>query len=115
MDSNKNEIWLEAARSPGDFAGVLEFDGETCYFYLCEIAGEDDRKIVEAIHVTSKKPDFGETDLEIRWSDNEAIVGLFIRSRLWAAFDTKSRSKYGGNYHSNALPVIPDRIAAVFN
>ena len=114
MNNSDNEIWLEASRSASDLAGVFEFDGETCYFYLYDMLRENYKKIVDSIHITSRKPDFGEEDLEIRWSHDETVVGLFVYSQLWAAFDIKSHSKYGGNYCSNAVPAIPSRVTAAF-
>jgi hypothetical protein len=72
-------------RSAGDLEGVFEFDGETGYFYLHKISGEPDRKIISAIHIISGAPDFNEDDITIRLSADERMVGLFVRSELWAA------------------------------
>lgn len=45
------DIFLDSARSKMDFAGVLEVDDETAYFYLCSIDGMGGSKIIESINV----------------------------------------------------------------
>ncbi len=107
-------MWVGMTRSAGDLEGVFEFDGETGYFYLYNLSGEQGQKIISAIHIISGVPDFDESDVGIRWSADEKVVGLFIRSRLWAAFDSKTSAKVGGNYHSPALPTIPPEISIAF-
>jgi len=115
MNQNKkNEMLVSKSRSAGDLAGVFEFDSETGYFYLYKVSGKEGQKVLEAIHITSKMPDFDEEDVEIRWSTDENFVGLFIHSQLWAVFDSKTTTKYGGNYERNALPKVLPEISKAF-
>jgi hypothetical protein len=109
---NKKEIWESATRSAGDLAGVFEFDGDTSYFYLYKNSGDSGQKVLEAIHIMSGSPDFNSEDIAIRWDRNETIVGLFIRSKLWAAFDCTTVMKHGGNYQPQAQPNIPSEISS---
>lgn len=109
-----NEIFKSSSRTTEDLAGVVEYDGETGYFYLYETKGDGGKKIVGAIHLLSGTPDFDEEDVTVRWDASETKVGLFIGDRLWAAFDGESRTKYGGNYRANAQPPIPPEIAEAF-
>jgi hypothetical protein len=112
--NNKTEMWVSLTRPAGDLAGIFESDSETGYFYLYKVSGEKCQKVIDAIHIISGMPDFEEEDIEVRWSTDENIVGLFIRSQLWAAFDSKTIKKYGGNYKRNTLPIIPPEISGVF-
>ncbi len=101
-------------RSTGDLAGIFEFDGDTGYFYLCEIASNQGRKVAGAIRVLTTKPDFGQADVLVRWDSSESKVGLFIRDRLWAVFDAITGAKYGGNYHASFPPGIPAEMTNAF-
>jgi hypothetical protein len=101
-------------RSAGDLAGVFEFDGATCYFYLYETGAGSGHKVVDSIHVLSGRPDFGETEIAVRWDLSERTVGLFIRGVLWAAFDCDSRLKGGGGYTPGGEPRLPAGMGANF-
>src|SRR5205823_6341887 len=97
-----DEIFLSQIRSIGDLAGVFEFDGETGYFYLYEMANPEGKKIIGSIRVLAGMPDFEEEDVMICWDKTETRVGLHIRGQLWAAFDANVRAAYGGNYHARS-------------
>ena len=113
MDSG--EIFDSSVRSAGDLAGVFEYDGTTGYFYLYETEGDEGQRVLDSIHVLSGAPDFGQDDVSIRWNTTEERVGLFIRSSLWAVFDSGSRSKYGGNYQLGARPpLLPQSVTGGF-
>lgn len=107
-----DEMFESLLRANGDLAGVFEFDGETSYFYLFE-NDERDQKVVGAIHILSGPPDFDQSDITIRWSEEEDLVGLFIKGRLWAAFD-EDRRKHGGNYQPGEHPVLPEEVMRAF-
>src|SRR5436309_3053699 len=109
-----NEMFDSALRSTRDLAGVFEYDGEVGYFYLYEEQGDKDRKIRAAIRVLTGMPDFDEGDIAIRWDAAENKVGLFIRRQIWAAFDAKTGTKYGGNYRAGAEPDVPPEITYAF-
>lgn len=109
-----NEIFQSALRADGDLAGVFEFDGETGYFYLYKENAPPNQKVIDTIHVITGSPDFAEQDVTIRWADNENLVGLHIRSKLWAAFDCREGAKYGGNYQMGGTPAIPETILRMF-
>ncbi len=108
-----DDLFLDAARSRGDLAGVFESDGDTCYFYLYQtVPGA--RKVLGAIHVASGQPTFSAESLEIRWNTVEDKVGLFIHGQLWAVFDARSGAKYGGGYRVGATPNVPSAVKASF-
>jgi hypothetical protein len=109
-----NEIFESAQRPAGDLAGVFEYDGEVGYFYLYQIKGEQDRKVVGAIRVLTGPPDFDERDVSIRWDATENKVGLFVKGQLCAAFDGRTGSKYGGNYLIGVQGNIPPEIIYAF-
>jgi len=111
---HKKEILRNATRSAGDLAGVFEFDEDTSYFYLYNTAKDAGQKVLGAIHIMSGTPDFDAEDITIRWDHNETVVGLFIRSKLWAVFDSKTGMKHGGNYRARAQPNIPSEISSIF-
>jgi hypothetical protein len=108
------EVFDSAVRSAGDLAGVYEYDGDTSYFYLYDTRSEDTRKVIAAIPVLAGPSDFEEEDVAIRWDSTEGKVGLFIRERLWAAFDIETGAKYGGNYCAHGNPEMPVEIAEAF-
>ena len=109
-----NEMFDSAFRSASDKAGVFEHDGETGYFYLCETKRGKYRKIVAHIWVLNGTSDFTVKDISIRWDSTESQVGLFIHGQLWAAFDTSTGEKYGGDYHVGDQPKIPPEITRTF-
>lgn len=111
---NKIEIYESATRTAGDLAGVFEFDGDTSYFYLYKTLGSPGQKVLGTIHIMSGIPDFETEDITILWDRSETAVGLFIRSKLWAVFDSKTGMKHGGNYRAQAQPNIPSEISSIF-
>src|SRR5438105_13410587 len=64
-DGTFGRMFKTAARTAGDFSGVLEFDGETSYFYL---RAHSPGQVLGAIHVCSGMPDFDEDDVRVLWS-----------------------------------------------
>lgn len=109
-----NEMFESTLRATGDLAGVFEYDGETGYFYLYETKRDDGQKVAAAIQVFTGSPDFQEEDVTIHWDASGRMVGLFIRERLWAAFDAETRVKYGEKYRANTQPSIPAEIVYTF-
>jgi hypothetical protein len=111
--TTSDEIFESAVRSTGDLAGVFEYDGDTCYFYLY-LPRADTNKIRATIYVCNGCADLKAQDILIRWSEEEQMVGLFIQGVLWAAFDVGSSLGFGGKYSSGGRPSVPPQIAAVF-
>lgn len=109
------DIFDSRARSPGDLAGVFEYDGQTGYFYLYARGGDAGERILDAIHVVSGGADFEGSDVSVRWDASEDKVGLFIRGTLWAVFDTRQRQKHGGGYGAGIAPSLPPDLAKSFN
>lgn len=110
-----SEIFTSSVRSAADLAGVFEYDGETGYFYLYDQRREESQKILDTIHIISARPDFDESDLQIVWDKTETYVALVIRGRVWAAFDTRTNAKYGGDYRPNQVPSVPTEIVRAFS
>lgn len=110
-----DELFDSHVRSSGDLAGVFEYDGNTGYFYLYATDEPEAHKVLDAIHVFSGEPDFGEEDIAIRWDQNELKVGLFIRGILWAVFDHQQRVKYGGGYKPELVPKLPPEASSGFS
>jgi hypothetical protein len=108
-------MWKASEQFSGDLAAVFEFDGEASYFYLYNTKAGAGQKVVGAIYIANGAPDFTENDVEIRWSFDESVAGLFIHSQLWAAFDSAGKGTYGGRYHADGSPEIPSRILNAFD
>jgi hypothetical protein len=111
-DEDHEELFLDSVRSTEDAGAVLEEADGTCYFYLVELLPE--YKIIAAIHVQSGPLTFRERDVEIQWSADESLVGLFICRKLWAAYDFAERKNYGGHYAGDKSPNFPGNIAQRF-
>src|SRR5262245_58932657 len=109
-----NEIFESCVRTAGDLAGAFEYDGDVGYFYLYETVATEGQKVLASIHVLSGDPAFTEADISVRWDSLQHRVGLFLKGVLWAAFDGRTRAKYGGNYMPNAGSTIPLDVAAGF-
>ena len=109
-----DDIFESAIRSKGDLAGVYEYDGETGYFYLYQ-TGANGNKVIAAIHILSEDPDFVAKDVTIRWDKEGECVGLFIRTDLWAVFDTRDQAKYGGDYQAGKPPDLPAHASIGFD
>lgn len=108
------EIFDSAVRSAGDLAGVFEFDGETCYFYLYQVNSPESSKVCDAIQITSGVPIFCQSDISIQWDVDEKMVGLIICGTIWAVFDCVEGEKFGGNFQVNTKPSIPIEVTARF-
>ncbi len=104
-----------SVRSAGDLAGVFECDGGTCYFYLYDVSGSPNQKIVDAIRILSGRPHFNESGVAVAWDANEGKVGLFIRGQLWALLDQWTGKNYGGGYQPGHLPEIPAEASRGFS
>ncbi len=104
-------MFVRAGDSSGDHEGVFEYVDGTGYRYL-HIDGPGGWRVVGAIHILSGPPGFAEADVDVRWSVDERIVGLFICNRLWAAF--RGREPFGGKYVSGGKPEIPGSILTAF-
>lgn len=103
----ENDYLLDKFRTKGDMAGVLEFDGETGYFYLVAVSHRGNQKIIDHLQVFSRNSYAERSELQIEWNDSQEKVGLFIGGELWALFDTVSRKKSGGNFTRESDPAVP--------
>lgn len=102
------DLFQSAIRGNGDLAGVFEYDGDVGYFYLYDVSREDRHRVLDSIHVFSGATSLEESDVVVRWDDRGERVGLFLHGVQWAAFNTKSGRKFGGNFRAGAAPGIPD-------
>ena len=108
------EMFDSSTRSTGDLAGVFEYDGETGYFYLYNLEGGSNHKVLDAIRIISSEVSFAQTDVAIRWDSDETKVGLFISDSLCAAFDVHTGAKYGGDYRKDDQSQISPEIVVAF-
>jgi hypothetical protein len=109
------EIFDSCVRSGGDLAGVFEYDGEVGYFYLYDVTGKPDKKVLNAIHIVTGALNLDEADFCIRWNADEHMVALYICGSIWAIFDTLREQKYGGNYRDGAASTVPPGVTQQFN
>lgn len=109
-----DEIFNSMTRTAGDLAGVFEYDGATGYFYLYETTGNQGQRVVGVIRLMTTEPDFEQGDVEVRWDRSENNVGLFIRGRLWGAFDGITKTGFGGDYRPDGQAEIPKIMANSF-
>lgn len=108
------DVFCQALRSAADKAGVFEYDGETGYFYLYDVSSSRGQKVVAALRILRGPADLGCSDISIRWDATDKIVGLFIGNSLWAAFDSRDGTSYGGLYRSGSEPAMPQNIKDSF-
>jgi hypothetical protein len=108
------DIFESSVRSSGDVGAFFEYDGETGYFYLHDQPHGPDHKVINALRILNTRADFQQEDVRVDWDPIERYVGLFIRGQLWAAFDTSTGAKYGGDYCSKAISCVPSEIAHAF-
>jgi hypothetical protein len=92
------DIFVDAVGETGEYAGVFEADDNVSYFYLYKIVEGADGEIVGAVQVYRGIPDFTESDVEVRWFDNDEKVGVFVKGELGAHFDLVSGWGYPGSY-----------------
>lgn len=93
-----DEMFESSVRSKGDLSGVFEFDGDSSYFYLYRVDGDEGNKVVDAIRIGVGNPAFAETAVAIRWSLDESLVALVVGDDLTALFDCVTGKQYGGLY-----------------
>lgn len=111
--TTSNEIVESAVRSSGDRAGVFEYDGDTCWFYLY-LPRASTNRILATVHVCDGCADLNANDILVRWNEQEQLLGLFIRGTLWAAFDATSDLGFGGKYRPGSEPSVPSWMTAAF-
>src|SRR5690606_36751720 len=114
LQSQMMEIFDSVLRARGDLAGVFEFDGETGYFYLYATNGSEGQKVADSIHIVAGNPAFDASDVSFRWDLKDEKVGLFIRNTLWAVFDCRRRTKFGGGNMPGGQPSVPVDSASGF-
>jgi hypothetical protein len=91
------DIFVDKLNSKRDLAGVLEADDQVSYFYLYNIIGPTDGRILGAVQAHRGVPDFTASDVEVRWFDGESKVGVFINGALRAYFDLDSGKRFPVN------------------
>src|SRR5690242_10453398 len=106
-------LFESCARPERDFAGVFEYDGETGYFYLCDLTRKEGQTIMGAIHITSAEPDFVQSDVKVIWNRSHTHVGVMLRGRLWAVFSVAGE-RFGGDYALGTQPVLPGDVESGF-
>jgi hypothetical protein len=92
------DIFVDGMNSQGTYAGAFEADDAVSWFYLHDLSAEPGGKIVGAVQVYRGVPDFVESDVQIRWYDDETKVGVFIKGQLGAHFDLVSGWGLPGSY-----------------
>lgn len=102
------DIFLDSARSKMDFAGVLEVDDETAYFYLCSIDGMGGSKIIESINIGSDVCDRPDSDFQIFWNEDEDLLAVLVGEEVRGAFELKEGS--GSNLAFTKM--LPSQITA---
>jgi hypothetical protein len=107
------DIFESCADPSGKRGGVYENTPDSGgWFYLCDNVGSE-FSILGSVGMNSPAAQIHPTDVEVRWSPDGQIVGLFIQGKLWAAFDD-ANNKYGGCYHPQGRPDIPSHIVGRF-
>ncbi len=69
-----NDIFVSAIQPDGKFCAFFEFEEDTSYFYLGTVENGEMGKILDAIHIESKIPDFLESDVQIEWAEQGHIA-----------------------------------------
>jgi hypothetical protein len=108
----KNHILESQVNTDETWAGVYEHDDEVGYFYLYQIASPEGPKVTGAIHISKGSCKYEVGDLAIRWSNDDAFVGLFIGNKLRAAFEVESQRVFGGTSDENNP--IPESVIDTF-
>lgn len=78
------------------YAGVFEADDDVSWFYLHDLGAAEGKRILGAVQVHRGPPNFDESDVEVRWFDDETKVGVFIKGKLGAYFDLVKGTGYPG-------------------
>ena len=107
---DEGDIFLDSVRESGDLAGVLECDGDTCYFYLYQLGRS--ARVLNHVYVCGGAAPFVEEELRIVWSDDEGAVALCVGGVVWAAFD--GGKAFGGQYTRLGRPSVPQTLVDRF-
>ena len=92
------DIFLDSARSKMDFAGVLEIDDESAYFYLCSIDGMGGSKIIESINIGRDACERPESDFQIFWNEGEDMLAILVGNEVRGVFQLGEGSGSNPNY-----------------
>ena len=91
-------IFKSSTRRSADYAGVLECDNRSSYFYLYALSNPGGSKVVGAIQLPNHSSTIVEDYYDVRWNLVEDIVGVFYRDEPLAAFNVNEYSKLKGVY-----------------
>ncbi|HET6253889.1 MAG TPA: DUF2251 domain-containing protein [Puia sp.] len=116
------DLFLESVSPENQFAVVLEYDGETLYFYAVERDMEGPgMRVLDALHIWQRQQDGGREEpngrteepdegreeanerpvrLQVFWSRDWQKCALVIDGRCHAAFDLEAH----GGYNINEFP-----------
>lgn len=98
------DIFVDTLNADRTFAGVFEADDTVSYFYLCSLTEGPNGRIIGAVQVYRGLPNFAESEVVVRWFDNETKVGVFIKGELGAYLDLVSGWGYPGTYSRHQPP-----------
>jgi len=93
------DIFQAETRSAGDLAGVFEYDGTVGYFYLYDLTGAEEHKILDQVQVLRGAVAINTDDVSVKWDREETKVGLFLHGVLCAMFDTGTGRRFAGASH----------------
>jgi hypothetical protein len=98
------EMFVDCVSEEGEWVGVFEYDGETGYFYIYNLAFDVGSRVVESMLILTGAPDFAEAEVAVRWARDGTSVGLFIRDVLWGLFNVSTRGHESARYQTGAKP-----------
>ena len=98
-----SDIFAESANTTRTYSAFFEADDVVGWYYLVMKPDEPDSKIICAMQIMHGIPDFAESDLDVRWTDDDMKVGVFIKSKLYGYYDLNSWRSVPGIYPSKPL------------
>jgi hypothetical protein len=97
------DIFAESTNSARTYSAFFEADDDVGWLYLAVNPDGPDSKVIGAVQIMRGPPDFTDSDVDVRWNEDETKAGLFIRSKLYGYFDLNLGRGIPGTYPSKSL------------
>jgi hypothetical protein len=101
------EIFESSTRNAGDYAGVFERDNETSYFYLFNLNGRPNKKILGAIQIKHDIFEKTNSHAGVKWNRAQTKVALIFDGNAIAMFSVPNGKSYGSVFTPVLLAPIP--------
>jgi hypothetical protein len=91
------DLFLSTVGPTGDFAGVVEYDGQVAYFYLYDNKPNVKQRIISHLKINYDLSTLPQEEVAIKWDRTGRFVAIVIEGKLFGCFDAIAKSRWSGD------------------